>query len=191
MDILPLLRVIGALLRSFRWWMGINSTSRIPQGIYTDAISISNNTLLVGDSGEHTGGIDYYAGVVRITEKDTFGQWPKFTTIQASDSLVGRRFGYACDIDGDLFVVGSFDEDSNPFRSTRGQAYIFRRRNYTDRSSWVQVRKISPDASPQQFGWSVSLKLLSEIINILVLGQFLYTMSMTQVSSTVPIRRRM
>ena len=84
------------------------------------AVSISDDTIVVGAQNEDTGGAD--AGAVYIfTRSGT--TWTQQQKIQASDAEASDYFGTSVAISGDTVVVGAHFEDTGS--SSAGSAYIF------------------------------------------------------------------
>ena len=142
------------------------------------SVSISGNTVVVGAYHEDenaTGASTLIsAGSVYIFYKDQGGvdNWGQVKKIVANDRAASDFFGYSVSINGNIVVVGAYQEDEDASGantlSNAGSAYIF----YKDQGgvdNWGQVKKIvaSDRAANDNFGNTVSING-----NIVVVGAY-------------------
>jgi hypothetical protein len=108
-------------------------------------VAISGDTVIVGAYMEDTGGTDAGSAYIYTRSGTTWTQQQK---IQSSDIAAGDRFGYHVEIDGNVVVVGAYQEDTGA--TDAGAAYIFTRSGTT----WSQQKKIqgSDTGSGDNFG---------------------------------------
>jgi len=114
------------------------------------SVSIDGDTVVVGATGEDTGGQQAGAAYVFTRSGTTWTQQQK---IQASDIGAGDGFGISVSISGDTVVVGAQLEDTGG--ANAGAAYVFTRSGTT----WTQQAKIqsSDIEASDQFGISVAI----------------------------------
>ncbi|MBO0797257.1 MAG: FG-GAP repeat protein [Blastocatellia bacterium] len=96
--------------------------------------------------------VDDRNAVWPVTIDPTFTQRQK---LEASDAVIGDRFGYSVAISGDTVVVGAVLDD-DAAGSDQGSAYVFVRGSD---GTWTQQQKLeaSDAASDDQFGNSVAI----------------------------------
>lgn len=113
---------------------------------FGSSVSISGNTIAVGDFG------DSFQGAVHIYT-GSGSTWSRQAKLTASDSAQGDNFGRSVVIDGDTVIVGA-DGDGD-FGPSSGSAYIFTRTG----TSWTQQAKLTANdgAANDNFGVSVSV----------------------------------
>ena len=77
-----------------------------------------------------------------FTHDGNLGQWTQQAKITAEDGEPGDRFGNSISIngDGDAILIGAYHDDER-----RGSAYLFRRGDERDISSWTQTMKLRAD----------------------------------------------
>jgi len=117
-------------------------------------VSISGKTAVIGAHTDNNNGI--FSGSAYTFRYDAgSGQWQEETKLIAGDPGDWNQFGYSVSVDGDLAVVGAYQDDDNGFGS--GSATIFRRDPGS--GSWTEETKLlAPDgAYEDQFGYSVSI----------------------------------
>jgi hypothetical protein len=92
-------------------------------------------------------------GAVRAYQR-TGNQWVEISKLMASDGTNSDGFGQAVDIDGNVAVIGSPDDDD--VGQDYGAVYVFERFG----SLWLQTSKIVPVSSAvnDHFGRSVALE---------------------------------
>jgi FG-GAP repeat len=114
------------------------------------SVGVSENTAIVGASGQQVGGA-VRAGAAYVFTRSG-GTWTQQARLVANDGGAGDEFGSAVDIDKNLAVVGS------PFRppSAAGQAYVFIRTGTVWHEQEQQL-KANPPEPFQFFGFSVSV----------------------------------
>jgi len=114
------------------------------------SVSIDGDTVVVGATGEDTGGQQAGAAYVFTRSGTTWTQQQK---IQASDIGAGDGFGISVSISGDTVVVGAQLEDTGG--ADAGAAYVFTRSGTT----WTQQAKIqsSDIEANDRFGYSVAI----------------------------------
>ncbi len=115
---------------------------------FGNAVSLSEDTALIGAYKDNDGGTDSGAAYVFTRSGTSWSQQAKLT---ASDAAIGDQFGNAVSLDGDTALIGSPYNDS----TDTGSAYVFTRSG----SSWSQQAKLtaSDAASYDYFGNAVSL----------------------------------
>jgi len=95
--------------------------------------AIDGDTVIVGASGEDTGGSSAGAAYIFTRSGST---WTQQAKIQASDIQAGDQFGKSVAIDGDTIVVSAPNEDTGA--SNAGSLYVFTGSG----STWTQQAKI-------------------------------------------------
>jgi len=122
------------------------------------AVSLSDDTLLVGAQGAQTNG--YWSGAAYVFTR-TNGAWQQQTKLTANDTEANDYFGMDLSLDRDTALIGSVHDAGPGFRS--GAAYVFTRPNGT---TWAQqVELLAPDtAAEDQFGGAVSLDINTAFI---------------------------
>ncbi len=128
----------------------IHSPEIVPFSNFGIGVSISENFLIAGASGENSS-----AGAAYIYEKNETGIWDFVQRIEASDPQTNAYFGNAVSIDGDQLVVGAYAEGS--VGGNIAAAYIFERNG---QGEWVEIQKIpSPLSSENTFyAWMVQME---------------------------------
>jgi hypothetical protein len=116
------------------------------------SVSINGDRAIVGAAWENTGGT--YAGAVYIFERDSSGLWTEVTKLQAHDKDARDEFGISVSSDGDLIIIGAWEEDTGG--QNAGAAYIFER---ASSGEWIEVTKLqaSDKDTRDYFGGSVSI----------------------------------
>lgn len=79
--------------------------------------------------------------------------WEQVAKLIPDDGAAGDRFGWSVDIDGNIIVVGAWEDDDNGPSS--GAAYVFSDVG----TGWVQTAKLTPDDGVEgdEFGYSVAV----------------------------------
>ena len=118
---------------------------------FGDAVAADGAWLMVGAPNESSGGVD--AGAVYVYELDN-GNYVQRARLIASDGASGDSFGNAIDIDGDVAVIGAW-QDNLAAGSGAGSAYVFER----IAGVWTQrVKLMAPDAATADaFGFAVGV----------------------------------
>ena len=110
------------------------------------------------------------SGAAYVFKRDSNGIWVQDAYLKAPNTGSDDRFGYSVAVDGDIIVVGAFQEDSNSTSvdntdgsassnngaSNSGAAYVFKRDSNGD---WVQDAYLkTSNADPSDnFGQSVAV----------------------------------
>ena len=113
------------------------------------AVSVSGGIALIGAHGDSDGGDN--AGAASLYHV-TMGEQP--AKLVANDASAGDKFGRAVAIDGDLAVVGAFDDaDAGSYSAA---AYVY---DVSDPQAPVPICKLTADdaAVGQWFGYSVAI----------------------------------
>jgi len=122
---------------------------------FGSSVSIFGDVVVVGASGEDTGGSS--AGAAYVFRYDSVtGIWePEGVPLIANDAEAGDSFGCSVSISGDVVVVGAYAEDIGGGNS--GAVYVFRYDSVT--GTWVEEQKlIASDAEAgYEFGIRVSI----------------------------------
>jgi hypothetical protein len=117
------------------------------------SVSISGDTVIVGDYTNNTG--DYNTGAAYVFARDQGGidNWGQVAKLVASDGYNFDQFGDSVSISGDTVVVGATQPLFGP-----GAAYVFAR-DHGGVNNWGQVTKlVAADGSPEDyFGRSVAV----------------------------------
>ena len=151
--------VVVSLVFDIDWTTGIQQASLFASDAEASdsfgkdvAISGDGNAVIVGASGEDTGGASAGAAYI-FTKSGT--TWSQEAKIQASDKEAGDYFAHVVDIsaDGNTALIGAPNEDTGA--ADAGAAYIFTRSGTT----WSQEAKIqaSDKQASDLFGISVAL----------------------------------
>lgn len=129
--------------------------------VFGAAVSISENTVMVGAPGEDDGGINAGAAYVFLRNG---ANWTQQAYLKALNAEADDQFGTSVSISGDSAAVGAPHEDGGSFgingvvdnnKPNSGAAYVFLRTG----SAWSQqayVKASNPD-NGDFFGRSVSL----------------------------------
>ena len=89
------------------------------------------------------------------------GTWTQTQTFTGNDTVAGDSFGESVDIEGDLIIVGAYDDDD--LGQTRGRAYLFKR---GEDGQFSQLRKLNaPDGVANDgFGRHVGISGQSAVV---------------------------
>lgn len=120
----------------------LTTTDALPDQRVDAAVSISGDTVLVGETRDDDMGTDSGAAYVFVRTGTTWSQQAKLT---ASDAVADALFGISVSVSGDTALVGA----------NNGAAYVFVRSGTT----WTQQAKLteSDAAVYDLFGVSVSI----------------------------------
>lgn len=140
------------LASSYSFIQAAKLTSSDVEDDFGQSVSISGDTVVVGDDSDDEGGNS--AGAAYVFEKPGAG-WTDMTEtlkITASDASEYDRFGESVSISGDFLVVGASG-------SGNGAAYVFERDEGVP-GNWVQVAKLTASDSElgDYFGWKVFIR---------------------------------
>ncbi len=118
--------------------------------VFGEAVSISGDTVVVGDRNDEDGGSSAGSAYVFVRNGST---WTQQTKLTASDASAGDQFGNAVAISGDTTLVGARDTDDDGTQS--GSVYVFTRSG----TAWTQAQILhAPGAAAgDQFGESVAI----------------------------------
>jgi len=113
--------------------------------LFGASVAISGDYIVVGASGQDTGGSSAGAAYVFLRSGTS---WTQQAKIVASDAATTDQFGWSAGISGDYIVVSARGESYYA-----GAAYVFLRSG----TSWSQQAKIvaSDAAADDEFGYSV------------------------------------
>ena len=113
------------------------------------AVSVSNDTVVVGASGEDDNGPGAGAAYVFVRNGTT---WSEEAKLLASNGAAGDELGI-CSLFADTVVIGARGADPNGLAS--GAAWVFVRTG----TSWSEQAQLAPSEGKtnDQFGFSVSL----------------------------------
>lgn len=111
------------------------------------AVSISDDTVIVGAHGKSASGS--HAGAAYVFVRHGMS-WIEQAKLTASDASCGDFFGWAVSVSGDTAVVGAYLRAHD-----KGAAYVFVRNG----STWTEQQMLtaSDGRSGDKFGFSVSL----------------------------------
>ncbi|MCP4422720.1 MAG: hypothetical protein GY805_39430 [Chloroflexi bacterium] len=127
------------------------------------SVAIDNDTIVVAASQEDTGAID--AGSAYVFERDEGGldNWGEVTKILNADPGIDDRFGEILDLDGDIILIGSHQNDDAG--NNAGTAYVFSRHE-EGTNRWGQSAKLtaSDAMSDDRFGKTVAIDENTAII---------------------------
>lgn len=124
------------------------------------SVDISGNYAIIGCYGDDFAPVDPNMGSAYIFEKSGIEDWTFVQKVSASDRDDYDRFGWSVAIDGDIAVVGAYQEDHNVVDavplSNAGSVYVYRRG--VD-GVWFQMQKLvaSDRTADDEFGWSVAI----------------------------------
>lgn len=123
---------------------------------FGESISISGDMLLIGASGEFSGGSE--PGSAYLYQRDLGGSdnWGVLKKLVGKDVLPSDNFGVSLCINFDAAIIGASRENDGGLRA--GAAYIFQK-NHGGSNNWGQVKKLkaSDPEAYDFFGMSVSL----------------------------------
>ena len=124
------------------------------------SVDISGNYAIIGCYGDDFAPVDPNMGSAYIFEKTGIEDWTFVQKVSASDRDDYDRFGWSVAIDGNIAVVGAYQEDHNlvdaaPL-SNAGSAYVYTRG--VD-GVWIQMQKLiaSDRTAGDEFGWAVDI----------------------------------
>jgi hypothetical protein len=124
------------------------------------SVDISGNYAIIGCYGDDFAPVDPNMGSAYIFEKTGIEDWTFVQKVSASDRDDYDRFGWSVAIDGDIAVVGAYQEDHNlvdaaPL-SNAGSAYVYTRG--VD-GVWFQMQKLiaSDRTAGDEFGWALDI----------------------------------
>lgn len=111
------------------------------------SVALDGDTLMAGAKGDDDFGSN--SGAVYVFRREGT-KWVKEAKLKASDAEIDDFFGFSVGVDGDLAVVGAWQEDDRG--NGAGAAYVFRRID----GAWKETAKITaPDGGPfDQFGYA-------------------------------------
>ena len=124
------------------------ASDHIPGGHFGSAVSIYNDTAIIGSYQAGTPGQSGQAYIF----KNGGGTWSQVgSALTASDAAGSAHFGWSASIYNDTAIVGAYDANSSA-----GKAYIFKNSGGT----WSQIGsplEASDVVTGDYFGWSVSI----------------------------------
>ncbi|MBL4659788.1 MAG: FG-GAP repeat protein, partial [Alcanivoracaceae bacterium] len=117
---------------------------------FGDSVSLSNNRVLIGASGESSSGTN--TGAAYIFEINN-NSWTQRQKINATDAQANTKFGHSVSLIGNRALITAIGDDSNGINT--GAAYVFD----LNIGVWTQAQKlIAADATQRdEFGFSASL----------------------------------
>ena len=117
------------------------------------SVAVAGDVIVVG-----AWGWDSYSGAAYVFERNAGGTnaWGQVAKLVAEDITLDARFGYAVGVDGDVAVIGAYQDDDQGYAA--GAMYVFER-NVGGTNAWGQVQKIIAwDGVPNQyFGYAVAV----------------------------------
>ena len=124
------------------------ASTPVVNGYFGAAVSMTEDYIVVGESGRSGGGAAY------IFERDSTTGWPDTPTQQITAGDVDAvEFGKAVEIYGNKIVVGA-----KGTLSSTGSAYIFERDSTTGWPATSTTKVIASNGdSGDEFGWSVAI----------------------------------
>ena len=136
------------------WGEARKLTPPVSAAGFGSAVSIDNDTLIVGASGN-----DSFTSLVFVFERNAGGpnSWGLAKTLMPSDQAQLNLFGYRVSLRGDVLVVSAPAAEVGASQD-QGAAYVFER-NQGGANNWGEIKKIvsSDGAANDQFGYSVSI----------------------------------
>jgi len=121
---------------------------------FGEAVSMSDNTLVVGAPGTSSG-----AGVVYVFTRSG-NAWVLSDALQAFFPQSGAHYGAAVAVSGDNLIVGEPDEDTTAVGT--GSAYFYRRNTTT--GHFVAAFSTSYAQANTHFGYSVAVSATQALI---------------------------
>ena len=117
------------------------------------SVAVAGDVIVVG-----AWGWDSYSGAAYVFERNAGGTnaWGQVAKLVAEDITLDARFGCAVGVDGDVAVIGAYQDDDQGYAA--GAMYVFER-NVGGTNAWGQVQKIIAwDGVPNQyFGYAVAV----------------------------------
>ena len=136
----------------------LTPTDTHTEDLFGYSVSISGDTAIIGAKGNDdecpSDDLDCDTGAAYIFRLNG-GQWMEEAKLTASDATAGDEFGRPVAIDGDMAVVGAWQDDDAGYRA--GSLYVFR---YDAAGvSWIEQAKLtaSDAASEDYFAVGVSI----------------------------------
>jgi hypothetical protein len=119
---------------------------------FSTALSVENNTLLVGSSHDDAAGNN--AGAVFVFQSDAAGNWSHQSTILPPPNST-RFFGKAVSLEGDIALIGASWDDDLAQRS--GAAFIYER---DTNGNWTYSQKLlaNDGMADDNFGENASIR---------------------------------
>ena len=113
------------------------------------SVAVSGNVVVVGARWDDDNGLN--SGSAYVFAFDGV-DWEEEAKLTASDGAVDDSFGYSVAVDGDVAVIGAFQDDDNGADS--GSAYVFR----YDGDSWDEEAKLVAEdgVAGDSFGLAVA-----------------------------------
>ncbi len=120
------------------------------------AVSISDDTIIVGASGDDDNGSNSGSAYIFYRNQDGADKWGQKAKLLPDDGDTNDGFGNSVSISGDTVIVGSSRDDDKG--SSSGSAYIFYR-DQDGADKWGQKAKVlaSDGAASDSFGRAVSI----------------------------------
>jgi len=122
------------------------------------AVTVVGDVAVIGAERDDAAASN--AGAAYVFERNANGgtnNWGEVKKLTASDAKNTDLFGCSVALDGDVAVVGAFEENSGGTDS--GAAYVFERNTNGGTNNWGQIEKlVASDAQANdEFGWSVAV----------------------------------
>ncbi|MEN6609356.1 MAG: PGF-pre-PGF domain-containing protein [Methanoregulaceae archaeon] len=118
----------------------LNASDKSANANFGIAVSIYNDTIVVGSNQAAPGGISK-AGQAYVF-KNTGGTWSQVTIMNASDAVANGYFGQSVSLCNDTAVVGAFGSTSSA-TANAGQAYVFTLDQYLPAPTVASISPVS------------------------------------------------
>jgi len=133
-------------------------------------VAVSGDWIMLGAYSDDQQG--YNAGAVYVFKFDGVN-WQHHQVLRPADPTAEMYFGYNLAVDGDLALVGAFQDSSVGFGNDSGSAYAFA----LNGTQWQQIQKITPadGQNGAHFGRAVAVSG-----DLALVGANLHTTSVNQ-----------
>ncbi len=136
----------------------LTASDKAAADVFGGSVSVDGDIALVGAFLASPGGV-YRAGAAYVYERNAGGTntWGEVAKLTASDKWADDEFGCSVSVNGDVVLVGAFEEDPS-YLYNAGAAYVYER-NAGGTNAWGEVAKLSASdkALSAGFGLSVSV----------------------------------
>ncbi|MEA2111708.1 MAG: C1 family peptidase [Campylobacterota bacterium] len=122
--------------------------------LFSNALSLSNDMILVGAKGAQNGGAGY---LFKQESRQNYRQLLKLTS---NDILAGDAFGTSVSIDGSLMVLGAPKDDTNG--TDAGAVYLYQ--YFSSDNSALQISKIIANDTTDGDGFGFSVHINGNLI---------------------------
>jgi hypothetical protein len=123
---------------------------------FGDSVAVEGDVVIVGTRYQDSAATNAGAAYIFMRNAGGTNNWGEVKKLVASDAELGDYFGWAVAVDGDVAVVGAYNEDSGGRNA--GAAYVFKR-NENGINAWGEVKKLTAlqPGGTNEFGKAVAV----------------------------------